>query len=63
MKKQDIFPLSKVGMDRILISYLFNLYAEYVTWKAGLDCDEGVNNGEDNQQFKIWGDTLLQAGV
>ena len=62
--EQDGFQLGKgVHQDCILSPCLFNLYAEYTMWNAGLDkAQAGINiSGRNINNLRYIDDTTLMA--
>ena len=63
MEQQAGSKLGRVYQDCILSPCLFNLYAEYIMWNAGLDeVEAGIKTAERNvSNFRYEGDTILMA--
>ena len=61
--KMDLFKIGK-GVHRgcILSPCLFNLYAEYIMWNAGLDeTQAGIKTAGKNNNFRYADDTTLMS--
>ena len=59
----DWFKIGKgVGQGYILSPYLFNFYAEYIMWNAGLDeAQAGIKIGRNINNFRYAYDTTFMA--
>ena len=61
----DWFKIGKgIGQGCILSPCLFNLYAEYMMWNAGLDKSQTriKSAGRNNNNLRYTGDTTLMVG-